>query len=200
VIAEQAFRFFAVQVEDGVDYRFSLSDAEGESARDSSAGSERRSRRRPYRPDKVELRDVTEDDLPIFYEHQPDPEATRMAAFPPIWRVPRKLVRDWSFRGYARTDLLIYGPTSVAEGASTPLGAFSQKANGRVAAIADKSVGRVKRILAGKPAYVALIAPTAEESYLAGHWSDCDDAAVVAAWTGDGRRVELTESVCETIT
>lgn len=33
-------------------------------------------------PDKVDLRDVTEDDLPIFYEHQLDPEATRMAAFP----------------------------------------------------------------------------------------------------------------------
>jgi RimJ/RimL family protein N-acetyltransferase len=28
------------------------------------------------------LRDVAEDDLPIFFEHQRDPEATRMAAFP----------------------------------------------------------------------------------------------------------------------
>ncbi len=28
------------------------------------------------------LRDVTVDDLPIFFEHQRDPEATRMAAFP----------------------------------------------------------------------------------------------------------------------
>ncbi len=29
------------------------------------------------------LRDVREEDLPIFFEHQRDPEATRMAAFPP---------------------------------------------------------------------------------------------------------------------
>jgi RimJ/RimL family protein N-acetyltransferase len=29
----------------------------------------------------VELRDVVESDLPIFYEHQLDPEANRMAAF-----------------------------------------------------------------------------------------------------------------------
>ncbi len=30
----------------------------------------------------VTLRDVTEDDLPIFFEHQRDPEANRMAAYP----------------------------------------------------------------------------------------------------------------------
>ncbi|TDJ74552.1 MAG: N-acetyltransferase [Planctomycetota bacterium] len=30
----------------------------------------------------VLLRDVTESDLPVFYEHQLDPEAARMAAFP----------------------------------------------------------------------------------------------------------------------
>lgn len=30
----------------------------------------------------VLLRDVAEDDLPIFFEHQLDPDATRMAAFP----------------------------------------------------------------------------------------------------------------------
>jgi len=30
----------------------------------------------------VQLRNVLEDDLPIFFEHQMDPEATRMAAFP----------------------------------------------------------------------------------------------------------------------
>lgn len=29
------------------------------------------------------LRDVTEEDLPIFFEHQREPEAHRMAAFPP---------------------------------------------------------------------------------------------------------------------
>jgi RimJ/RimL family protein N-acetyltransferase len=31
---------------------------------------------------EVRLRDVTEDDLPIFYEQQADPEANAMAAFP----------------------------------------------------------------------------------------------------------------------
>jgi RimJ/RimL family protein N-acetyltransferase len=30
----------------------------------------------------VHLRDVTDDDLPIFFDHQLDPDATRMAAFP----------------------------------------------------------------------------------------------------------------------
>ena len=30
----------------------------------------------------VHLRDVEPDDLPIFFEHQRDPDATRMAAFP----------------------------------------------------------------------------------------------------------------------
>lgn len=30
----------------------------------------------------VQLRDVAEADLPIFFEHQLDPDATRMAAFP----------------------------------------------------------------------------------------------------------------------
>ena len=33
-------------------------------------------------PNTVTLRDVTEADLPIFYEQQLDPEATQMAAFP----------------------------------------------------------------------------------------------------------------------
>ena len=32
--------------------------------------------------DDVSLRDVTNNDLPIFFEHQLDPEANRMAAFP----------------------------------------------------------------------------------------------------------------------
>ena len=31
----------------------------------------------------MRLRAVTEDDLPIFFDHQRDPEANRMAAFPP---------------------------------------------------------------------------------------------------------------------
>lgn len=33
-------------------------------------------------PLTVMLRDVSEGDLPVFFEHQLDPEATRMAAFP----------------------------------------------------------------------------------------------------------------------
>lgn len=33
--------------------------------------------------EEVRLRDVMEGDLPTFYEHQRDPEAIRMAAFPP---------------------------------------------------------------------------------------------------------------------
>ena len=32
--------------------------------------------------DEVRLRNVEPDDLPIFYEHQLDVDATRMAAFP----------------------------------------------------------------------------------------------------------------------
>lgn len=32
--------------------------------------------------DEILLRDVTEPDLPIFFEHQLDPDATEMAAFP----------------------------------------------------------------------------------------------------------------------
>ena len=31
---------------------------------------------------EIFLRDVTEDDLPVFFEHQLEPEANRMAAFP----------------------------------------------------------------------------------------------------------------------
>ena len=30
----------------------------------------------------ITLRNVTQDDLPIFFEHQNDPEAAKMAAFP----------------------------------------------------------------------------------------------------------------------
>ena len=37
----------------------------------------------PIATGAVRLRAVTEDDLPIFFEHQRDPVAYRMAAFPP---------------------------------------------------------------------------------------------------------------------
>jgi RimJ/RimL family protein N-acetyltransferase len=37
---------------------------------------------------RVRLRDVTEADLPLFFEHQRDPVATQMAAFPARERAP----------------------------------------------------------------------------------------------------------------
>ena len=45
------------------------------------------------------LRDVTEDDLPVFFEHQNDPEAIRMAVWPPRDRDAffdhwRRILRD----------------------------------------------------------------------------------------------------------
>ena len=33
-------------------------------------------------PSRVVLRELVDSDLPIFFEHQRDPEAVRMAAFP----------------------------------------------------------------------------------------------------------------------
>jgi RimJ/RimL family protein N-acetyltransferase len=57
----------------------------------------------------VRLRGVTEDDLPVFFEHQRDPEAYRMAAFSPRDRDAfmthwTKILRDAS--GDVRTVLL----------------------------------------------------------------------------------------------
>jgi RimJ/RimL family protein N-acetyltransferase len=44
------------------------------------------------------LRDVIQDDLPIFFEHQQDPEANRMAAFP---------AREWdAFMAHWRANVL----------------------------------------------------------------------------------------------
>jgi RimJ/RimL family protein N-acetyltransferase len=45
-------------------------------------------------PDEVQLRDVKEDDLPIFFEHQMDPVATQMAAFPAREREP--FIKHWA--------------------------------------------------------------------------------------------------------
>ncbi len=61
----------------------------------------------------VVLRDVTEEDLPVFYENQRDPEASRMAAFPP---------RDHdAFFAHWRTNILgraeVCAKTIVADGA-----------------------------------------------------------------------------------
>ena len=44
----------------------------------------------------VRLRDVTEDDLPIFFEHQRDPVANRMAAFPA--RDREAFMEHWSIK------------------------------------------------------------------------------------------------------
>jgi len=52
------------------------------------------------------LRDVTEADLPIFFEHQIDPESTRMAAFPPRQRD--------AFMEHWRTKILS-DPTGIAK-------------------------------------------------------------------------------------
>ncbi len=46
----------------------------------------------------VSLRDVQESDLPLFFEHQREPDANRMAAFPP---------REWdAFVAHWRTKVL----------------------------------------------------------------------------------------------
>jgi RimJ/RimL family protein N-acetyltransferase len=41
----------------------------------------------------VLLREVTQDDLPVFFEHQLDPESSRMAAFPPRQR--EEFMKHW---------------------------------------------------------------------------------------------------------
>jgi RimJ/RimL family protein N-acetyltransferase len=45
-------------------------------------------------PDEVQLRDVIKDDLPILFEQQLDPVATRMAAFPAREREP--FMKHWA--------------------------------------------------------------------------------------------------------
>jgi len=50
-------------------------------------------------PAGVVLREVLESDLPVFFEHQRDPDAVRMAAFPPrdrdaFWAHWSKVVQD----------------------------------------------------------------------------------------------------------
>ena len=57
------------------------------------------------------LRDVVDDDIPIFFEHQNDPEAIEMAAFPP---------REWEpFESHwrrIRQDEILVTKTIVFEG------------------------------------------------------------------------------------
>ena len=47
-------------------------------------------------PPSVRLRDVIEDDLPIFFEHQNDPAANQMAAFPA--RDSEAFMEHWTSR------------------------------------------------------------------------------------------------------
>jgi RimJ/RimL family protein N-acetyltransferase len=78
-------------------------------------------------PGPVVLRDVLEDDLPIFFEHQRDPESNRMAAFPARERDAfmthwRKIVRDTTnitktvvFDGQVAGNVVCWGPPDDRE-------------------------------------------------------------------------------------
>jgi hypothetical protein len=69
---------------------------------------------------EVRLRGVTEDDLPIFFEHQADPVANRMAAFPPRERdafIDRRAGRHDPAR--EASNLVPGGNDSVNRSAST---------------------------------------------------------------------------------
>jgi RimJ/RimL family protein N-acetyltransferase len=73
-------------------------------------------------PDDVVLRDVVEDDLPIFFEHQRDPEANRMADFPARdrdafmahWKkIPldaTNITRTVVFGGHVAGNVVCWGP------------------------------------------------------------------------------------------
>ena len=70
----------------------------------------------------VVLREVREDDLPIFFEHQRDPEANRMADFPARerdafmahWKKipenPTNVVMTVVFRGQVAGNVVCWGP------------------------------------------------------------------------------------------
>ena len=73
-------------------------------------------------PGDVVLRDVMEDDLPIFFEHQRDPEANRMADFPARdrdafmahWKkIPldaTNITRTVVFEGHVAGNVVCWGP------------------------------------------------------------------------------------------
>ena len=61
---------------------------------------------------EVRLRDVEEADLPIFYEHQRDPEGARMAAFIP--RDHEEFMGHWSTRILA--DDTVWKKTVLVDG------------------------------------------------------------------------------------
>ena len=60
----------------------------------------------------VVLRDISDDDLPIFFEHQREPEANHMAAFPP--RDRQAFMNHW--RTKVLTDPIGKRKTIVADG------------------------------------------------------------------------------------
>jgi RimJ/RimL family protein N-acetyltransferase len=62
-------------------------------------------------PPRVSLRDVIDSDLPIFFEHQRDPEANRMAAFPA--RDHEAFTAHWAKIRGGQTNIL---NTIVSEG------------------------------------------------------------------------------------
>lgn len=53
----------------------------------------------------IELRDVTETDLPIFFEQQLDPEATQMAGFPS--RGQEAFMAHWKFKVLGDDSVLV---------------------------------------------------------------------------------------------
>jgi RimJ/RimL family protein N-acetyltransferase len=73
-------------------------------------------------PGDVALRDVREDDLPIFFEHQRDPEANRMADFPArdldafrahwakIALDPTNITKTVVFEGRVAGNVVCWGP------------------------------------------------------------------------------------------
>ena len=75
----------------------------------------------------IVLRDVIADDLPIFFEQQLDPEATRMAAFPsrdwePFLKHWTKILGDDSlvkqtilFGGKVAGNIVVFGPADERE-------------------------------------------------------------------------------------
>jgi RimJ/RimL family protein N-acetyltransferase len=78
-------------------------------------------------PGDVLLRDVIDSDLPIFYEHQHDPEATTMAAFPArgreafmahwvkIMADPAVSQKTILFDGQVAGNIVVFGPPDHRE-------------------------------------------------------------------------------------
>lgn len=100
------------------------------------------------------LRDVLEDDLPVFFEHQRDADATRMAAFPG---------REWdAFVAHWRTRVLAEPSSKVR----------TIELNGRVAGYVCSWEQDGKRLIGywiGKEYWGRGVATTAVAEFLADH-------------------------------